>query len=59
MFEFSIDPRCEITIKAYDEVKRPSKSLIFLSIQVVLVEKYIVFQALDIPLAYNLLLGRH
>ena len=57
MSEFSIDPRRKITIKAYDEVEQPSKGLIVLPIRVGLVEKDVVFQVLDIPLAYNLLLG--
>ena len=57
MFEFSINPRCKITIKSYGEVKRPSKGLIVLPTIVGLVEKDIIFQVLEIPLAYNLLLG--
>ena len=57
MLEFSIVPRCKITIKAYDEVERPSKGLIVLPIRVDIVEKDFFFQVLDIPLAYNLLLG--
>ena len=32
MLEFAIDPRCKITIKAYDEVERSSKGLIVLPI---------------------------
>ena len=43
-------------IKAYDEVERSSKGLIILPIWVGPIEKDIVFQVLDIPLAYNLLL---
>ena len=39
MLEFSIDPKRKITIKAYDEVERPSKGLIVLPIWVSLVEK--------------------
>ena len=57
MSEFSIDPKCKITIKAYDKVERPSKGLIVIPIRVGLVEKDIVFQVLDIPLVYNFLLG--
>ena len=55
--EFSIDTRRKITIKAYDKVERSSKGLIILPIWVGPIEKDIVFQVLDIPLAYNLLLG--
>ena len=44
-------------MKEYDEIERSSKGLIVLPIQVGLVEKDIVFQVLDIPLTYNLLLG--
>ena len=57
MSEFAIDPKCKITIKAYDEVERPSKGLIVLPIRVGPVEKNVIFQVLDIPLAYNLFLG--
>ena len=57
MPKFSIEPKCKITIKAYDEVERPSKGLIMLPISVGLIEKDVVFQVLDIPIAYNLLLG--
>ena len=56
--KFTIDPRCKITIKAYDEVERSSKGLIILLVWVGLVEKDIVFQVLDILLTYNLLLER-
>lgn len=58
MSKFSIDPKLKITIKAYDEVERPSKGLIVLLIRVGPIEKNVIFQFLDIPLAYNLLLGR-
>ena len=47
----------QIIIKAYDEVERSSKGLIILPVQVGPVEKHIVFQMLDILLAYNLFLG--
>ena len=57
MSKFSIDPRRKITIKAYDEVEWPSKGLIVLPIRVGPVEKDVIFQVLDIALAYNLLLG--
>ena len=57
MLEFAIDPRHKITIKAYDEVERSSKGLIVLPIQVGPAKREVVFQVLDIPLAYNLLLG--
>lgn len=58
MSNFFIDPRQKITIKNYDQVERPSKGLIMLPIHVGRVEKDVVFQVLDIPLAYNLFLGR-
>ena len=57
MSKFSIDPRHKITIKAYDKFERSSKGLIVLPIRVGPVEREVVFQVLDIPLAYNLLLG--
>ncbi len=44
-------------INAYDEVERSSKGLIVLPVRVGPIEKDIVFQVLDIPLAYNLFLG--
>jgi hypothetical protein len=56
--EDSIDPQCKITIKAYDKVERKSLGLVILPIRVGLVEKNITFQVLDIPLAYNIMLGR-
>lgn len=56
--EFTIDSRKKITIKAYDEVVRSSKGLFVLPIQVGLVEEEVVFQVLDIPLTYNIFLGR-
>lgn len=58
MSEFSIDLTCKITIKAYDEVERSSKGLIVLHIRVGPIEHKVVFQVLDIPLAYNIFLGR-
>ena len=58
MPELSIDPRGRITIKAYEEVEWSSKGLIVLPIHVGLMEKDVVFQVLDIPLAYNMLRGR-
>lgn len=57
ILEFSINLRHKITIKYYDEVERLSKGLIVLPIRFGLVEKDVIFQVLDIPLAYNLLLG--
>lgn len=57
-FENVIDPRKKITIKAYDEEERTSKGLVLLSIKVGPVEKDVVCQVLDIPLSYNILLGR-
>lgn len=43
MSEFGIDPKCKITIKAYDDVERPSKGLIVLPIRVGPVEKNVIF----------------
>ena len=53
----SIDPRCKITIKAYDEVERKSLGLVVLPIRFGPVERDVTCQVLDIPLAYNILLG--
>lgn len=58
MSEFAIDCRRKITIKAYDKVESPSKGLIMLPIRIGPVEKDVVFQVLDIPLAYTLFLRR-
>ena len=54
-----IDTKRKIIIKAYDEVERSSKGLSILPVRVDLVEKYILFQIVDVgPLVYNILLGR-
>ena len=58
MSNFSIDPIQKITIKEYDEVEWSSKGLILLPICMGHVEKDVVFQVLEIPLANNLLLAR-
>jgi hypothetical protein len=53
----SIDPQRKITIKAYDEVERKSLGLVVLPIRVGPIERDFTSQVLDIPLAYNILLG--
>lgn len=53
-----IDPGKKITIKAYDDEERTSKGLVSLPIKVGPVERDVLFQVLDIPLSYNILLGR-
>lgn len=53
-----IDPTKKITIKAYDEEERTSKGLVLLSIRVGPIERDVIFQVLDLPLSYNILLGR-
>lgn len=53
-----IYPSKKITIKSYDEEERTSKGPISLPIRVGPVERDIIFQVLDIPLSYNILLGR-
>lgn len=57
-FENVIDLGKKITIKAYDEEERTSKGLVSLPIRVGPVERDVLFQVLDIPLSYNILLGR-
>ena len=54
----SIDPHRRITIKAYDEVERKSLGLVVLPLRVGPVERNVTCQVLDIPLSYNILLGR-
>ena len=54
----SIDACKKITIKAYDEEKRKSKGLVVLPIWVGSIERDVIFQVLDIPLAYNILLEK-
>lgn len=54
----SVDPRKKITIKAYDDAERSSKGEVVLPIQVGPVVRHIICQVLDLPLPYNLLLGR-
>lgn len=56
--ELAIDHRKKITIKAYDEQERSSKGTIVLPIRVGPVIKDTICQVLDLPLAYNILLGR-
>ena len=46
------------TIKAYDEVKQKSLGLVVLPLHVGPVERNVTCQVLDIPLSYNILLGR-
>ena len=53
-----IDARKKITIKAYDEEERRSKGLVVLPIYVGPIEHNVIYQVLDIPLAYNILLGQ-
>ena len=53
-----INAHKKITIKAYDEEERRSKGLVVLPIQVGPIECDIIYQVLDIPLAYNILLGQ-
>ena len=52
-----IDAHKKITIKAYDEEEQRSKGLVVLPIRFGPVEWDVIFQVLDIPLAYNILLG--
>ena len=52
-----IDAHKKITIKAYDEEERRSKGLVVLPIHVGPIEQDLIYQVLDIPLAYNILLG--
>lgn len=56
--EHAIDPRRKLIIKAYDEEERSSKGLVVLPIRVGPVEKDFLCQVLDLPLTYNILLGR-
>lgn len=56
--EESIDHHRKITIKAYDEVEQKSKGLFSLPIRVRPIEQDVICHVLDIPLAYNILLGR-
>jgi hypothetical protein len=53
----SIEPRRKITIKEYNEVERKSLGLVVLPIRIGPVERDVTCQVLDIPLAYNILLG--
>ena len=57
-FEESIHPCHKITFKAYDEVEHKSLGHVVLLLQVGPVERDITCQVLDIPLAYNIFLGR-
>ena len=57
-FEESIDPHHKITIKAYDEVKQKSLGLAVLPLHIGPVERDVTCQVLNIPLAYNIFLGR-
>ena len=57
-FEESIDPCSRITIKAYNEVEPKSLGLVVLPLHVGPIERDVTYQVLDIPLAYNILLGR-
>lgn len=50
--------RKKITIKSYDEEERASKGSVVFPIRVRPIEKDVVFQVLDLNLAYNILLGR-
>ena len=54
----SIDAHKKITIKSYDEEEHKSKGLVVLPIQVGPIERDVFYQVLDIPLVYNILLGR-
>lgn len=56
--EHAVDPRKKITIKAYDEEECSSKGSITLPIRVGHIVKDVVCQVLDLPLTYNILLGR-
>ena len=57
-FEQVIDTIRKIIIKAYDEAERSSKGLVILPIRIGPIEKYMLFQIVDVgPLAYNILLG--
>jgi hypothetical protein len=53
-----VDPKKNITIKAYDDEERSSKGMVILPIGVGPVVKEIVCQVLDLKLTYNILLGR-
>lgn len=52
-----IDPRNKITIKDYDEEERTFKDLVLLPIRVGPIERDVIYQVLDLPLSYNILLG--
>ena len=52
------NPRIKITIKANEEEEISSKGLMVLPMRMGLVERDVVFQVLDLPLEYNILLGR-
>lgn len=52
-----IDPRWDITIKAYDEDEYSTKGMVVLPIRVGHLQWDIIYQVLDISLDYNILLG--
>lgn len=54
----SVDPYKKITIKAYDDAEHSSKGAAMLPIRVGPVVKHIICQVIELPLPYNLLLGR-
>ena len=57
-YEEYIDPHHRITIKAYDEVEWKSLGLVVLPLHIGPVERDVTCQVLNIPLAYNIFLGR-
>ena len=56
-FEDAVDPKKKIIIRAYDEEERSSKGSILLPISVGPIVKDVPCKALDMELAYNILLG--
>lgn len=53
-----VDARKQITIKAYDDAQCSSKECVTLPVRVGRMVKNVIFQVLDLPLPYNILLGR-
>lgn len=56
--ENDIDPRKKITIKVYDEEERNSKGPVLLPIKVGPMERDVICHVLDLPLSYNIFMGR-
>jgi hypothetical protein len=57
-FEESINLHHKITIKVYDEVERKYLGLVVLPLWVGPVKRDVTYHVLNIPLAYNIFLGR-